>query len=167
MADIAAANVTYTILNTRKLNGNPSRKMNRVRLAFGDGALTIPSGGIPLTIGKMGCPVIVESMAIVDKGTSGYEFMYDQSTAKLVVFQAPAQTHDHDMFILGGQTHDATLGLNSASLGKNTATNITLNGANAATTGGVLSETLSAAALAQATSVAIAAQTIEVEVLGY
>lgn len=165
MADIAAADVTYTVLNQRKLSD--SRSMNRVRLAFGDGALLVPAGGIPLTIGKLGCPTVVESLVVVDQGTSGYRFQYDQSEKKLVVMQAPAQTHDHDMFILGGQTHDATLGLNSASLGKNTATNITLNGANSATTGGVLSETLAAAALAQASAVAIAAQTIEVEVIGW
>jgi hypothetical protein len=144
-----------------------SRSLNRIKLAFGDGILEYPAGGIPLTKGKMGCPTYVESMVIVDKGTSGYSFMYDQSTGKLVVWQAPAQTHDHDIFILGGQTHDATLGLNVASLGKNVATNITLNGANSATTGGVLSETLAAAALAEASTLAIAAQTIEVEVIGY
>lgn len=166
MANIAAGDVTYTVLNTRKLNGNPSRKLNRIRLAFGDGALTYPAGGIPLTIGKMGCPVDVESLSIVDKGTSGYEFKYDQSAKKLVMFQAPAQTHDHDLFILGGQTHDATLGLNASSLGKNAATNITLNGANSATTGGILSETLAAAAMVEPSAVAIAAQTIEIEVLG-
>lgn len=165
MADIAAADVTYTVLNQRKLSD--SRSMNRVRLAFGNGSLTVPAGGIPLTIGKMGCPTVVESLVVVDQGTSGYRFQYDQSEKKLVVMQAPAQTHDHDMFILGGQTHDATLGLNASSLGKNAATNITLNGANSATTGGVLSETLAAAALSQATAVAIAAQTIEVEVIGW
>lgn len=165
MADIAAADVTYTLVNQRKLGD--SRNLNRVRLAFGDSSLLVPSGGIPLNIGKLGCPTVVESLIVVDQGTSGYKFQYDQSAKKLVVMQAPAQSHDHDLFILGGQTHDATLGLNVASLGKNTATNITLNGANAATTGGVLSETLAAAALAQATGVAIAAQTIEVEVLGY
>lgn len=165
MADIAAADVTYTVLNQRKMSD--SRNLNRIRLAFGDGALLVPAGGIPLTIGKLGCPVIVESLVVVDQGTSGYRFQYDQSAKALVVMQAPAQTHDHDMFIVGSQTHDATLGLNGAELGKNAATNITLNGANSATTGGVLSETLAAAALAQATGVAIAAQTIEVEVLGY
>lgn len=167
MADIASGDVTYTLLNSRKINGSPSRTLNRVRLAFGNGALTYPAGGIPLSIGKLGCPVDVESLIVVDKGTSGYEFMYDQSAVKLVMFQAPAQTHDHDLFVLGGQTHDATLGLNSSSLGKNTATNITLNGANSATTGGVLSETLAAAAMSQPSAVAIAAQTIEIEVLGW
>jgi hypothetical protein len=165
MADIAAGDVTYTLVNQRTLGD--SRKMNRVRLAFGDGALTYPANGIPLTIGKLGCPTVVESMVVVDKGTSGYSFMYDQSAAKLVMWQAPVQTHTHDMFILGGQTHDATLGLNVSSLGKNAATNITLNGANSATTGGIVSKTLAASALSECSTVAIAAQTIEVEVIGY
>lgn len=165
MADIAAANVAYSILTRRNL-GN-SRKQNRVQLSFGDGALTYPAGGIPISKGKCGCPVVIESMVVVDQGTSGYKFQYDQSAEKLVVMQAPAQTHDHDVLLIGGLTLDAAMGLNVATLGKNTATNVTLNGANSATTGGVLSETLAAAALAQASAVAIAAQVIEVEVIGW
>lgn len=165
MADFAASDVTYTMVNQRKLGD--SRNLNRVRLAFGDGALTYAAGGIPLTIGKMGCPTIVESLVVVDKGTSGYSFMYDQSAKKLVVTQSPARTHDHDIFLIGGLTLDAAMGLNSATLGKNTATNVTLNGANSATTGGVLSETLAAAAESEVTAVALAAQTIEVEVIGW
>lgn len=149
MADLAAGDVTYTILNTRTLAD--SRKFNRVRLAFGDGALTVPANGIPLTKAKMGCPVVIESMTIVDQGTSGYKFQYDQSAEKLVVMQAPA----HGLFVVGGQTHDATLGLNTSVLGKNTATNATITGA------------VVAAALSEASTVAIAAQTIEVEIVGW
>lgn len=156
MSDIAAGDVTYTLVNQRKLSD--SRNLNRVRLEFGDSTLTYPAGGIPLTKGKVGCPTVIESLVVVDQGTSGYVFQYDQSAEKLVVMRAPS----HDIFILGGQTHDATLGLNVASLGKNAATNITLNGANAATTGGILP-----APLSQASTVAIAAQTIECEVIGW
>lgn len=167
MANIAASDVTYTLVNTRKVNGSPSRKLNRVRLAFGDGALTYPANGIPLTKGKMGCPEYIESLVVVDKGTSGYSFMYDQSAEKLVMWQAPAQTHTHDIKIMESLTYDATLGLNAASIGKNTASNVTIAGANSTTKGGVVSTTLAAAALAEASAVAIAAQTIEVEVIGY
>lgn len=151
MADIAAGDVTYTILNTRKINGSPSRKLNRMRLAFGNGTLTYPASGIPLTKGKLGCPAVVESVVIVDKGTSGYEFMYDQSAEKLVMFQAPA----HGLFVVGGQTHDATLGLNTSVLGKNSATNATISNA------------VVAAALSEPSAVAIAAQTVEIEVIGW
>jgi len=161
MADIAAGDVTYT-LKTKRTTGD-SRKLNRVLIEFGNSTLTYPAGGIPITIGKLGCPNIVESMTIVDKGTSGYSFMYDQSAKKLVMFQSAA--HTHDIKFMGGQTHDAAVGLNSTSLGKNTATNITVAGANSTTAGGVVSA--SGAADAEASAVAIAAQAIEVEVLGW
>jgi hypothetical protein len=165
MADIAAGDVAYTLVNARKLGD--SRNLNRVRLVFGNGALEYPANGIPLTKGKMGCPTIIESLVVVDKGVSGYSFSYDQSAEKLIVLQAPAQTHTHDIKVMASQTHDSTLGLNASALGKNTATNVTVAGANSTTLGGVVSTTLAAAAMAQASAVAIAEQTIEVEVIGW
>lgn len=165
MSNLAATNVTHLVVNQRKLSD--SRNLNRVRLSFGDGALTYPAGGIPLSKGKMGCPVNIESMVIVDKGTSGYSFMYDQSAEKLVMFQAPSQTHTHDIKVIGGVTADASLGLNSTTLGKNTATNVTVAGANSTASGGVVSATLAASAGVEPSTVAIAAQVIEVEVIGY
>jgi len=166
VADIGASGVTYTILNQRKLGD--SRNLNRVRLAFGNASDTVPANGIPITKGKMGCPTIIESMVVVDQGTSGYVFQYDQSAEKLVVMQAPAQTHTHNMFLLGGLTLDAAIGLNgTTNFGKNVATNVTINSSNTSTNGGINSTTLAAASLAEASAVAIAAQTIEVEVIGW
>ena len=167
MADIAAGDVTYTVINQRI--GMGSRKMNTIRLAFGDGALTYPAAGIPLSKGKMGCPVNIESMVVVDKGTSGYSFMYDQSAEKLVMFQEAARTHTHDVKIIAGQAAASTdaISAKTLTLGKESATNITIAGANSATLGGVVSTTLAAQASAEPSAVAIAAQTIEVEVIGY
>lgn len=85
MADLAATNVTYTLVNARKKGD--SRTHNRVRLAFGDGALTFPAAGIPLTKGKLGCPTTIESLIVVDKGTSGFNFVCDQSAETLIAFQ--------------------------------------------------------------------------------
>ena len=116
MADIAASDVTYTLVKARKTGS--SLNQNLVRLAFGDGALTVPANGIPLTKAKMGCPVDIQSMSIVDKGVSGYIFQYDQSAEKLVVMM--------------GDNNNASDG-----------------------------------PLIEASTVAIAAQTIEVEVLGW
>ena len=48
MANIAAGDVTYTVLNQRKMSD--SRNLNRIRLAFGNSSLEYPAGGIPLTI---------------------------------------------------------------------------------------------------------------------
>lgn len=168
MANIAAGDVTYTVLKIRK--GLGSRKVNLVRLAFGDGALTYPANGIPITKAKLGCPNYIESMNIVDQGTSGYKFQYDQSAEKLVVMQAPAQTHAHDLKIIGGQaaaSTAATAYYATDIFGKEAATNATIAKADSATKGGVISETLAAAGLSEASAVAIAAQTIEVEVIGW
>lgn len=167
MADLAASDVTYTLLNQRTLGD--SRKSNRVRLAFGDGVLLVPANGIPLSKGKMGCPVIIESLRVVDQGVSGYVFQYDQSAEKLVVMQAPAQSHTHDFKVIGGQAAASTdaISAKTLTLGKEAATDITIVGADSETLGGVVSATLAAASLAEASTVAIAAQTIEVEVIGW
>lgn len=116
MADIASGDVTYTVLKTR--TRGDSRKSNLVRLAFGNASLTVPAAGIPLLKGKMGCPVNIESLVVVDQGVSGYVFQYDQSAEKLVVMHG-----DYDPAAVGP--------------------------------------------LVEASAVAIAAQTIEVEVIGY
>lgn len=167
MADIAAGDVTYTLLNQRKLSD--SRNSNRVRLAFGNGSLTVPANGISLSKGKMGCPVVIESLVVVDQGVSGYKFQYDQSAEKLVVMQSPARTHAHDFLVKGGTAAAGTDALNikTVIIGKEAATDATALGADSATKGGVISATLAAAALSEASAVAIAAQTIEVEVIGY
>lgn len=166
MADFVAGDVVYTLQKKRKVQ---SRNHNLVKLVFGDGALTYPAGGIPLSKANLGCPNDVESLTVVDQGTSGYKFQYDKTNNKLVVMQSPARTHGHDFTIVKGAiTASTELGLSAD------ATSATINNnAIAATlvlakaTGPVVSETLAAAALSQASTVAIAAQTIYVEVVGW
>lgn len=158
MANIAAGDVTYALLNQRKTAD--SRNSNRIRLAFGNGVLTYPAGGIPLTKGKMGCPVVIESLVVVDKGTSGYTFTYDQSEGKLVIHRAPKHAFT---VTKGAITASTELGLSadaaSATVSNNTiAASLTLLAANSP---------VEAAELAEPSAVAIAAQTIEVEVIGY
>lgn len=166
MADLAAGDVTYTIQNMRTL-GN-SRKSVRASLAFGDGALTVPANGIPISKAKLGCPNVIESMIVCDQGTSGYVFQYDQSAEKLVVMRAPAQTHTHDLLLVNGAVADAAgtrVNAGANALGANTGANLTITGSGA--NGGIVSTTLAAAALTEASALAIAAQTIEVEVIGW
>ena len=104
MVDIVATDVTYTLIEEHRLHGIGNK--NVVKLEFGDGALTYPAGGIPITIGNLGCPVNIESFKVVDQGTSGYKFQYDQSTAKLVIMQAPAAPHNHDLHLNEGDVAD-------------------------------------------------------------
>lgn len=168
MADIAAGDVTYTIVHHRK--GEDGRQRVVAKLVFGDGALTYPSGGVPLTKAKLACPTIIESLSVYAKGTSGYEFSYVYTTEKLLATQAPAQTHAHDVLVKGGQAAAGTAALAYYAtdiLGKEAATDATFAKAASATKGGVISETLAAAALSQPSAIAIAAQTLYVEVVGY
>lgn len=87
MANIAAANVTYTVKNLRRL-GN-SKVFNLVSLAFGNGSLTYGVGGIPLTIGNLGCPNALENLQVVSNYStaSGYVMFYDPNTTKLKLFK--------------------------------------------------------------------------------
>lgn len=166
MAAFVAADITYTMLNQRKTHG--SRNANRVKLVFGAGSETYATGGIPLSKGQLGCPTTIESLIVCDNGGSGYSFMYDQANEKLKVFVAPAQTHTHDIKVMESITADSTVGTNGSTFGKNSATNLTIAGANSTTLGGVVSATLAASVLTElANATDIATQTLHVEVVGW
>ena len=164
MADLVAGDVTYTAIKLRKVN---SRNHNLFKLAFGDGVDTVPANGIPLDIGKMGCPNVVESLKVVDQGTSGYTFQYDQSAVKLVVMQNASHTHAlhlNNADVTDGTTTTVNAGANL--LGCNTGADLAVAGvADTTGVGGIVNNT--ALASGEASAVAIAAQTIEVEVIGW
>lgn len=84
MADLAAGDVTYTILRQGTM-GN-SKKQNLVKLVFGDASLTHPSAGIPITKGKMGCPTTIESVDIVGQNVGSYRYQYDRTNEKLIAY---------------------------------------------------------------------------------
>lgn len=91
MANIAASDVTVTLLEQRK---SADRVLNNVKLAFGDGALTYAAGGVPITKAKLGCPNIIESLTIYDNGISIYAWSYDAVNEKLTAIEndgTPAQ----------------------------------------------------------------------------
>lgn len=88
MADIAPAGVSYVILKARRLANSETH--NLVRISFGNATDTVPAGGLPLVGGKLGCPSVVESVAIVNKGLSGYSFSYDKASGKLIILQDAA-----------------------------------------------------------------------------
>lgn len=166
MANYAASDVTYTVKNLRKKGD--SRNHNRFQITFGDGVLTYATGGVPLTKGKLGCPNVIESMAVVAQASSGYQFSYIDSSGNLLVMQAPAQTHSHTLTLKNAAVSDgATTRVNAGSnlLGANTGGDLTIagNGAN----GGIANATLAAASLTEPNGVALAAQTLIVEVIGW
>lgn len=167
MANLAASDITVTSLNKRRVNG---RTLHNVQLAFGDGALTYPAGGVPISKAALHCPNVIESLVVYDSGTSGYKWSYDRTNEKLVCIQSPARTHAHDLKIIGGQAAASTAAVAwyaTDILGKEAATDKTIAKADTATKGGVISETLAAAAGVEASTVAIAAQVLRCEVVGW
>jgi hypothetical protein len=147
--------------------------MNRVTISFGNSTLTVPTAGIPISKGKCGCPNIIESMIVVDQGSSGYQFQYDQSAEVLFIMQAPAQTHSHHLAFKnavantgsGALAAENVVTVAANKIGANTGSDI--NVLSGGLSGGVSAMTQAAQALGAASAVAIAAQVIEVEVIGW
>jgi hypothetical protein len=85
MADIVAANVTITV--ERKVIAG-KRKRNRVKIAFGDSALTYPTGGVPLpAFGQFGMKRFLEYITLTDANdASGITWKFDQENKKLRAF---------------------------------------------------------------------------------
>lgn len=169
MADIAASDVTYTLQEgTQYASPADPRSCAVYKIAFGDSSLLYPSGGIPLTKAKLGCPAEILSLEILDASDAdGLIYKYNREDAKLRIYNATAG-HTHDIEVIGGGTIDtnADLGLSSTdALVKVAATDKTIVGADSATKGGVVAS--SAGAGAELGNVAVAAKVLYVKVQGW
>lgn len=80
MGNLVAADITTTMLHQRRNNG---RSYFSVKLVFGDGSKTYPSGGVPVTSKTFGMPVIAESVSFYDVGGSGFIWQYDKVNSKI------------------------------------------------------------------------------------
>jgi len=89
MADLTAANVSFTPYNPttqplaprRRMTGAPMpRIVDYGVIAFGNATLTYPTGGIPISNIRLGMPAFVESIQFPDAtdGGSGTLWQYDQ-----------------------------------------------------------------------------------------
>lgn len=86
MADLASSNVTITIQKNRIIKGSPgSQQRNVVKIAFGDGSLTYPSGGVPLpAASSFGMRRELEFITLIDGGSAvGILWKYDYANKKL------------------------------------------------------------------------------------
>lgn len=82
MADLAAANVTVTV-EERKIVGGQRR--NRVKVAFGDGALTYPALGVPLPAASaFGLVRNLDYLSLFDNNDGvGIVWKFDKDNLKL------------------------------------------------------------------------------------
>ncbi len=105
MAAVAASDVTYTLQEGSQAYTHDSKFQATFKLIFGAG-LTYPSGGIPLTKAKLGCPNTITDLGLSDDGSgSGYIFKYDYTNAKLRIYisdAVAASNHTHNILVIGG-----------------------------------------------------------------
>lgn len=168
MSALVAGDVTYSIKGQSV--GNFSVKSVVASLTFGDGAKTYPSGGVPLTIGSLGLPVMVQSVDIFDQGTSGYVFSYDSTNGTIRMFNTTA-SHTHSLYLANAAVADgATTRINAGTnlVGANTGASLTVAGIAAASgaAGGVVNVAAGASS-ELATSATPAAVTIVLRAVGY
>lgn len=165
MADLAAGDVTYTVLSQSR--DNFSRALVTATLVFGDGVKTYPSGGIPITGGNLGLPNNIDNLNVFDFGAAGYVVSYDRANQKIRLFQR--DQHTHNLLLKNAAVADgATTRINAGAnlLGANTGSDITVTGAGA--NGGVVNASPAALTeLVGATSVVSSAVTLKIEATGY
>jgi hypothetical protein len=92
MAAIAASDVTYNIDPLKSSYLGKAGKRHRGTISVGDGSLTYPSGGIPLDAAKLGCPINLDSLKILETNAKGYVTEWDASTNKIRLFITPVIT---------------------------------------------------------------------------
>ena len=87
MADIAATDVTYSLVQ-QDVDGGRGPRENIVDATFGDGALTYPSGGVPLTKAQFGMPNVLEYLLLVEPDASnGFVYKFDASAESIRIYE--------------------------------------------------------------------------------
>lgn len=172
MADISSSDVSVSVdMRTGGVILDKS-KQYAANISFGDGALTYPSGGIPLLPSMFGFRQEIASLAFSDASSGdGLIYKFDKSNAKIRIYRSASQAaHSHNLLLKDAVVADgATSRVNADvnKLGANTGSDITVDGGGA--NGGVQSGgAVSAAALVELSggSSVVAATTLKVMVIG-
>lgn len=88
MADIAASDVTYTKATGKDEVTGGSKYKAVFTVAFGNGTLTYPTGGVALTKGHLGCPTQIDSLSFSEMAADdGYLYKYDESAGKIRIYR--------------------------------------------------------------------------------
>jgi len=89
MAGLTSSDVTVTrSVRDRDIgHGTLGKNMTIVSVAFGDGAKTYPSGGVPMpAIGNFGFSRQVDFCAIQEPSGNGYTYKYDATNNKIRIY---------------------------------------------------------------------------------
>jgi len=86
MSALAAANVTVAIVEKDATPGKPQRRVI-ADLTFGNGALTYPSGGVPMpTIAQFGFSKVLNLVNVEQPYANGFIYKFDRTNHKLLIF---------------------------------------------------------------------------------
>ena len=96
MPDIGLTDVTVTVVTTQVFPLNPwvegGKRHSRVRIIFGNAALTYPTTGIPLpTYLSYGLTRNLDLLTLVDTSGSRYQFKWDRAANALEMYEAGAE----------------------------------------------------------------------------
>lgn len=118
MADIAAADVSYSV-DLRNAEINDAHKRIPMTIAFGDGSLTYPTGGVPLTKSKMGLRSDLRELQFVDSGSAnGLVYKFDKANGKIRIYQEDNAMSDGPLVELaGGSATPAAVTLSCVAVG--------------------------------------------------
>jgi len=112
MADLTSSNVTVTLSRDKQDLVPESEKMfTLATVAFGNGTLTYPTGGVPLpAIGHFGLKIQAHAGVCMGASANGYLYKYDAANHKIRIYNggteltgasdAPAAA-SIDMLIIG------------------------------------------------------------------
>lgn len=85
MADIASSDITVTQVGKTEI-GKQSRT-SVFDLAFGNGTLTYPVGGVPLSLSALGFKRNIESLVFADQGNAnGFVYKWDKGNNKILIY---------------------------------------------------------------------------------
>lgn len=116
MPALAASNVTVTV-EERAIVGRQRR--NRVKIAFGDGALTYPAGGVPMpAAANFGLVRNLDYVMLSDADDgSGIVWKYDKENSKLRGYVQGVQVGAAGAGALDDYPASAGVGVDTVSLG--------------------------------------------------
>ncbi len=93
MADLAAADLTYTLQEPAdgdRVGGGKKRYVFAITTAAGE----YPTGGLPLTNGKLGCPNSLESLTVLEGDVADplLSYHWDKSANTIVIMEDDGTT---------------------------------------------------------------------------
>ena len=109
MAELTSADVTLTKIKKQRVG---LMRESLYKVAFGDGAKTVPTNGVPLPVlGQFGLKR-VDFHQLAPVTINGYHYLYDEVNHSIRIFESAAHAHNL-MFKANAAANAVTMAANS------------------------------------------------------